>query len=132
MSKKEKKEPIVPREVLRAFIKENNLVTAKDAQNALKELFASTIQEMLEAEMDQELGYEKHDDKNKKTGNRRNGHSKKTILSEYGESEIGIPRDREGHFEPAVVKKHQKNVTGIEEQIIVNAIIKVSQKKKET
>jgi transposase-like protein len=118
MTKKEKKQPIVPREVLRAFIKENNIVTAADAQNALKELFASTIQEMLEAEMDHELGYEKHDDKNKRTTNRRNGHNKKTILSEYGESEIKIPRDREGTFEPTVVKKHQRNVTGIEEQII--------------
>jgi len=66
MTKKEKKQPIVPREVLRAFIKENNIVTAADAQNALKELFACTIQEMLEAEMDYELGYEKHDDKNKR------------------------------------------------------------------
>lgn len=52
---------------LRAFIKENNLVTAKDAQDALKNLFAETIQEMLEAEMDSHLGYEKHDVKAKET-----------------------------------------------------------------
>ncbi|ALS21098.1 MULTISPECIES: hypothetical protein [Paenibacillus] len=53
------------KEQLRQFIKENNLVTAQDAQNALKELFAETIQEMLEAEMDTHLGYEKNDVKNK-------------------------------------------------------------------
>lgn len=62
---------------LRAFIKENNLVTAQDAQNALKNLFAETIQEMLEAEMETHLGYEKHDVKAKETPNSRNGKSRK-------------------------------------------------------
>ncbi|WP_028559649.1 IS256 family transposase, partial [Paenibacillus pinihumi] len=106
------------KEQLRAFIRENKLVTAQDAQNALKDLFAETIQEMLEAELDTHLGYEKHDVKNKQTTNSRNGKSKKTIASEYGEQEIVVPRDRQGEFEPVVVKKHQSNVTGIEDQII--------------
>jgi len=106
------------KEQLRAFIKENNLVTAQDAQNALKDLFAETLQEMLEAEMDTHLGYEKHDVQNKQTSNSRNGKSKKKITSEYGEQEIAVPRDRLGEFEPVVVRKHQSNVTGIEEQII--------------
>lgn len=103
---------------LREFIKENNLVTAQDAQNALKELFAETLQEMLEAEMDIHLGYEKHDSKNKTGSNSRNGKSKKTVTSEYGQQEIVVPRDRLAEFEPLVVKKHQSNVTGIEDQII--------------
>ncbi|WP_025715638.1 IS256 family transposase [Paenibacillus sp. 1-18] len=103
---------------LREFIKENNLVTAQDAQNALKDLFAETIQEMLEAEMDTHLGYGKHEVKAELTPNSRNGKSRKTVVSEYGEQEISIPRDRLGEFEPLVVKKHQSNVTGIEEQII--------------
>lgn len=103
---------------LRAFIKENKLVTAQDAQNALKELFAETLQEMLEAELDTHLGYEKHDVKAKETSNSRNGKSKKTVVSEYGEQEIAVPRDRMGEFEPLVVRKHQSNVTGIEEQIV--------------
>jgi putative transposase len=103
---------------LRQFIKENKLVTAQDAQNALKDLFAETLQEMLEAELDTQLGYDKHDTKNKQTPNSRNGKSKKTITSEYGDQEIQVPRDRQGEFEPVVVKKHQSNVTGIEDQII--------------
>jgi putative transposase len=103
---------------LRAFIKENKLVTAQDAQNALKDLFAETIQEMLEAEMDTHLGYEKHETKAKATSNSRNGKSKKTVVSEYGEQEILVPRDRLSEFEPLVVKKHQSNVTGIEDQIV--------------
>lgn len=106
------------KEQLRAFIKENKLVTAQDAQNALKDLFAETIQEMLEAEMDTHLGYEKHETKAKVTPNSRNGKSKKTVVSEYGEQEIQVPRDRLSEFEPLVVKKHQSNVTGIEDQIV--------------
>ncbi|WP_256832138.1 IS256 family transposase [Paenibacillus sp. Pae15] len=106
------------KEQLRTFIKENKLVTAQDAQNALRDLFAETIQEMLEAEMDTHLGYEKHEVKAKATPNSRNGKSKKTVVSEYGEQEIQVPRDRLSEFEPLVVKKHQSNVTGIEDQIV--------------
>ena len=108
---------------LRDFIKENNLVTAQDAQNALKNLFAETIQEMLEAEMETHLGYAKHDVTAKVTPNSRNGKSKKTVVSEYGEQEISVPRDRLGEFEPLVVKKHQSNVTGIEEQINLRSLM---------
>ena len=103
---------------VKAFVKDNNLKTMDDVQSALKELFAETLQSMLEAELDTELGYEKHDVKNKTTRNSRNGTSKKTVISEYGEVDIDVPRDRNGEFEPVIVKKHQKSVTGIEDQII--------------
>jgi len=118
MAKNEKREPVVPKEVLRSFIKDYNLKTADDVQSALKDIFADTLQEMLEAEMDHTLGYEKHDDANKQTQNRRNGHSQKTVRSEFGDTTLQIPRDRENEFDPIVVKKHQKNITGIEDQII--------------
>ncbi|MFD1955329.1 IS256 family transposase [Paenibacillus thailandensis] len=109
---------LLPKDQLRQFIKDNNLKTVEDVQKTLKELFAETLQEMLEAELETELGYVKHDIKNKETRNSRNGHSKKTVTSEYGEVEIEVPRDRLGEFEPMVVKKHQTQVTGIEDQII--------------
>lgn len=110
---------LLNKEQLRQFIKENNLKSAQDVQNALKEMFAETLQEMLEAELlDDSLGYTKNDAKNKNTTNRRNGPSNKSVRSEYGEIDLTIPRDRDGEFEPAVVKKHQKNVTGIEDQIL--------------
>ena len=112
-------ERTIPKDVLRAFIKENNLKTAEDVQHALRDIFSGTLQEMLEAEMDQNLGYEKHDDSNKQTENRRNGHSKKTVRSEYGDITLDVPRDRDGEFEPLIVKKHQKSVAGIEEQILL-------------
>jgi putative transposase len=107
-----------PKEQLRQFIKDNDLKSTEDVQVALRDLFASTMQEMLEAELETHLGYAKHDTKNKTTDNSRNGHSRKTLTSEYGEVEIAVPRDRKGEFEPQIIKKHQTNTAGIEEQII--------------
>ncbi|WDL98414.1 IS256 family transposase [Alicyclobacillus sp. ALC3] len=108
----------VSKEFLQQFIQENNLKSAEDVQSALRDLFASTMQGMLEAELETELGYGKHDVKNKATENSRNGHSRKTLMSEYGEVELAIPRDRQGEFEPEIVKKHQTKTTGVEEQVI--------------
>lgn len=92
---------------LREFIKENKLVTAQDAQNALKNLFAETIQEMLEAEMDTHLGYQKHEVENKTTTNSRKGKSKKRVTSEYGEQEIIVPRDHQGERDEQDYSTHQ-------------------------
>jgi putative transposase len=110
--------PKFSKEQVKSFVRDNNLKTMADVQSALKELFADTLQEMLEAELEHDLGYAKHEVASKETTNSRNGKSKKTITSEYGEQEILVPRDRNGEFEPVIVKKHQSNVTGIEEQIV--------------
>jgi putative transposase len=109
---------LVSKQQLRQFIKENKMSSVQDVQDMLKDLFAETLQEMLEAELDDTLGYAKHDVQNKRTTNSRNGKTRKRVTSEFGEMEISVPRDREGEFEPQVVKKHQSNVTGIEDQII--------------
>ena len=109
---------ILTKEQIQELIREKNLVTADDVQNMLKEMFAETLQEMLEGELDTELGYPKNGVKPEKTANRRNGHTSKKVRSSYGELELSVPRDRDGEFEPGVIKKRQKEVTGIEEQII--------------
>lgn len=109
---------LLSKDQIKQFIKENDLHTAQDVQQALKDLFGETLQAMLEAEMDSHLGYGKNDNKNKQTANRRNGHTTKTVRSEYGEMELTVPRDRDGEFEPLVVKKRERSVTGIEEQIL--------------
>lgn len=107
------------KEQLRQFISENDIKTAGDVQNALKNLFAETLQEFMEAELDAHLGYAKHDTKNKRTSNSRNGKSPaKTVTTELGDIEVRTPRDREGSFEPQIVKKHQTDVSGLENQII--------------
>jgi len=109
---------ILTKEQIRELIKEKKLVTALDVQEMLKEMFSETLQEILEAELDDELGYPKNGAVPERGGNRRNGHTKKAVRSTYGEISLSVPRDREGEFEPIVVKKHQKEVTGIEEQIL--------------
>ena len=110
--------PIIPKDKLRALIKEYNLKDAKDIQEMLKTLFGDTLKEMLEAELDHELGYSKYDYKNKETENSRNGYSKKKVKSDYGEITLKIPRDREGEFEPVVVKKNQRDISSIEDQVL--------------
>ena len=84
----------------------------------LKDLLGGTIQTMLEAEIEDNLGYSKHNYKEKITNNSRNGHSNKTVRSEYGTIDLDIPRDRNGEFEPQIIPKHQREITGIEGQIL--------------
>lgn len=78
-----------------------------DVQSMLKRLFAETIEQMLEAEMDEHLGYEKNSVAGNNSGNSRNGYGKKTISSDYGDCEIAVPRDRNGEFEPKIIEKRQ-------------------------
>jgi transposase-like protein len=110
--------PIIPKDQLKALIKEYNLKDPKDIQEMLKKLFGDTLQEMLEAELDHELGYTKYDYKNKQTDNSRNGYSSKTVKSNYGKVDLDVPRDRNGEFEPAVVKKNQTDISSIEDQVL--------------
>lgn len=109
---------MMSKEQIKQWIKEKNMKSVDDVQSALKDLFAETIQEMLEGEIESTLGYAKYDMKNKRTTNSRNGYSKKSVRSEYGDVDIQVPRDRDGEFEPTIVKKHQSNITGIEDQIL--------------
>lgn len=109
---------MLKKELLREFIRENNLSTAHELQQALKELFASTLQEMLEAELDDYLGYSKYDYKNKSTKNSRNGSSPKKLISDFGEIDVAIPRDRQGEFEPKAVKKYEHDISGIEDKVL--------------
>ena len=81
-------------------------------------MFRDVLQESLEAEMDEALGYGKYDSSSKSVDNSRNGYSKKTVKTELGPVEINIPRDRNGEFEPKIIPKHQRSVNGIEEKIL--------------
>jgi transposase-like protein len=109
---------LLTKEQIRALIKERNIQTTQDIDDMLKDMFSDVLQEALEAELDTELGYPKNGSSPEGSANRRNGHSKKMVRSERGEIELSVPRDRDGEFEPVIVKKHQKEVSGIEEQIL--------------
>ena len=105
--------------LLMADCQTNLLVWATgDIQTKLKKLFAGTIEQMLEAEMDEHLGYEKNSVAGNNSGNSRNGYGKKTIISDYGECEIAVPRDRNGDFEPKVIEKRQTRTDEIEQKIM--------------
>ena len=84
----------------------------------LKDLLGDTLQGMLEAEMDEKLGYSKYDYKNKDTDDSRNGYSPKTVTSSMGPIDLDIPRDRKGEFEPQIVKKNQTDISNIEDQVL--------------
>ena len=92
--------------------------TTGDIQAKLKQLFAGTIEQMLEGEMDEHLGYDKNSVLGNNSGNSRNGHNRKTIHSEYGQAEIAVPRDRNGEFEPQVLEKRQVRTDEIEQKIL--------------
>jgi len=109
---------ILTKEQIRDIIKGNNFKSVGDISAYLKDIFKDLIQEMLEAELEVELGYSKNDVKNKATDNSRNGYNQKTIKTEFGEIPIQIPRDRNGEFEPKIIPKYQRNVSGIEEKVI--------------
>lgn len=108
----------LPKEVIRSMIADGQFQSTGDIYAYFKDLFKDTLQEMLEAELDVSLGYSKHDTKNKKTDNERNGYSPKTVKSQYGEIQLDIPRDRKSEHEPKVVPKYKRDISGIEEKII--------------
>lgn len=85
----------------------SKLKTLDDLNKFAKELIAPVLQEMLDGEMENHLGYAKHHPPGRNSGNSRNGHSKKRLKGQYGEMEIAVPRDREGKFEPEAVRKYQ-------------------------
>ena len=96
-----------------------NVNDLSDLHELLRKMVGAILENGLEAELDEELGYSKYDYKNKTGTNSRNGHSKKTMKTSFGEMELAIPRDREGEFEPQLVKKQQTTLTGdIEEKIL--------------
>lgn len=110
---------MLSKDQIKQMIQHYDIKNTDDITDAFKDMFGETIQEMMEAELETHLGYEKHSKHEKETGNRRNGSSSKTLRSsEYGEVPISIPRDRNGAFEPQVVKKNQTSLAGLEERII--------------
>jgi transposase-like protein len=103
---------------LRELVEEYGIKNMNDVHEFVKMLTADTIQTALDAELENDLGYSKYDYKNKNTENSRNGYSTKTVQSNMGEMEIQVSRDRNGKFEPQLVKKHQTDVSAIEDKVI--------------
>ena len=107
------------KENLRNIMKDLDVKNFNDLRDVFKLMVGEMIESGLEGELDDELGYSKYDYRNKESENSRNGYSKKTLKTSFGETEIKVPRDRDGEFEPQLVKKNQTTLTGdIEEKIL--------------
>ena len=102
--------------IIATLIEEYDIKTAEDIQEALKDLLGGTIKSMMEAEMDEHIGYEKY--QHSDATNYRNGVKKKNVRSTFGEFQVEVPQDRNSTFEPQIVKKRQKDISEIDQKII--------------
>jgi len=102
--------------IIAALLQEYNVQSAEDVQDALKDLLGGTLEQMLQAEMKEHLGYEEYE--RSESDNARNGVKSKSIRSKYGKLNIAVPQDRQSSFEPKVVGKRKKDISGIDEKII--------------
>lgn len=107
------------RKKLLEMLQEAGINDVSGVQDLFKEMVSTVLENGLEAELEDELGYSKYDYRNKETDNSRNGYSEKTIKTSLGDMDISIPRDRKGEFEPQIIKKQQTTLSGdIEEKIL--------------
>ncbi len=113
-------------EQVQAWIKEHNFKDGASLERAFAAEVEPVVQAVLEAEMTEKLGYSRYDSKSKDTDNRRNGHSKKTVRSKYGMIDLDVPRDVQGEFEPMIVKKHERSLSGEVEDAILSLFAKGS------
>jgi len=100
------------------ILQENyEIESAQDLSSAIKDLFKDSLQEMMNAEFETSMGYSKSDNKIEKN-NYRNGYSTKNVKSKFGEFELSVPRDRNAEFDPQIVQKNKRDISGIEEKVI--------------
>ena len=104
------------RSIIQQLLQEYDIQSAEDIQEALKDLLGGTIKEMMEAEMDEHLGYQKS--QRSDSDDYRNGYKSKRVNSSYGTMDIQVPQDRKSTFEPQVVRKRQKDISTIDQKII--------------
>ena len=104
------------RQIIQGLLNEYDIQTAEDVQEALKDILGGTIKELMEVEMDTHLGYQKSE--RSYGDNYRNGYKTKRVNTNYGSMEIDVPQDRNSSFDPQVVKKRQKDISGIDQKII--------------
>jgi len=111
--------PLLTREQVQQFLKENNVKDGKSLEEAFTAQFKNVLQAALEEELTEELGYSRYDWKNKETGNCRNGHTSKRVRSSQADIDLKIPRDLHGSFEPSIVKKHERSISfSLEDKIM--------------
>ena len=112
-----------PKELMKQYVDSQKFTSTSDIMAAMKEMFRDALQQVMESELDMELGYEKSErvsenDNADLSKNYRNGYSKKTVKTQLGEIDVKIPRDRNGEYEPKIIGKYSRNADGMEEKIL--------------
>lgn len=119
--KNESPQKAAMRELMHNYLKNNDISIKNgvDVNAVMRDMVSILLEGVLDEELNEELGYSKYDYRNKDTSNSRNGHSKKTMHTSYGDMNISIPRDRDGEYEPQLIKKYQNTITqDMEEKIL--------------
>ena len=114
---------LTPKELMKQYVDSQNFTSTTEIMQAMKDLFRDAIQQVMESELDVELGYEKSErmsdsESANLSKNYRNGYSKKTVKTQLGEIEVKVPRDRNGEYEPKIISKYSRNADGMEEKIL--------------
>lgn len=104
-------------QMTKEMMKDKDITDISELQSMLKEMLKNGVEALLEAELDDELGFDRYDNSTPKS-NYRNGTSKKTVRTDLGEVELNIPRDRQGDFEPQIVPKNSRDLSAIEDKVI--------------
>ena len=110
-----------PKELLKEYVESQQFSSTGDIMQAMKEMFRDVLEQVMEVEMDDELGRERWQRSEEPDGqvrNYRNGYSKKTVKTQLGEVDIKVPRDRQGKYEPKIIGKYDRNAGGMEEKIL--------------
>ena len=118
MGTKKSKHSETGRMIAKTILEQYRPTNQEEMQDALRDIFGPMFEAMLQGEMDEHLGYESNDRGAKGTENRRNGYTEKTIKSTMGDIDIRTPRDRDGSFEPRLIPKRSKDVSGIEDKVL--------------
>lgn len=105
--------------MLRDYVKSQNFSSTSEVMDGIKEMFSSVLNEILQCEIEESLGYSNHErTANSDARNYRNGSTKRKLKTELGEVDIVVPRDRNGDYEPRIIEKYQRNADGLEDKIL--------------
>ena len=104
--KNESPQKAAMREMMRSYLKDNDISikNGTDVNTVMRDMISVILEDVLDEGLDEELGYSKYDYRNKNTDNSRNGYSKKTMHTSYGDMDVATPRDRNGEYEPQPIK----------------------------
>ena len=110
-----------PKDLLKEYVRSQQFTSTADIMRAMKEMFRDVLEQVMEVEMDDELGRERcqrSEGSEDQARNYRNGYSKKTVKTQLGEVDIKVPRDRQGKYEPKIIGKYDRNAEGMEEKVL--------------